>query len=88
MTTDAKTAEQASRFLLALARGDFDTQLAEADQALTAIGLPWAIMAREALHAFVTINRVTAPGDVQPDGQGGFVPTTNSRINPKTGGFE
>jgi hypothetical protein len=41
--------------------------LAEADEALTAIGLPWAIMAREALHAFVIINRATAPGEVQPD---------------------
>jgi hypothetical protein len=36
--------------------------LAEADEALTAIGLPWAIMAREALHAFVIINRATALG--------------------------
>lgn len=87
MTTDAKVAEQASRFLLALARGDFDPQLAEADQALTAIGLPWALMAREALHAFVAVNRATAPKEVQPDGAGGFVPTTNSKIG-KDGGFE
>jgi hypothetical protein len=59
--------KQASDFLLGLARGQYDKELAEADEALTAIGLPWAIMAREALHAFVIINRATAPGEVQPD---------------------
>ena len=70
----------ASDFLLALARGTYDKELTEADEALTAIGLPWAIMAREALHAFVTINRATAPAEVQSDGRGGWVPTTNSKI--------
>ena len=87
MTADAKVAEQASRFLLDLARGKYDAELAEAENVLTDIGLPWAIMAREALRAFVAVNRATAPDAVQPDGRGGMVPTTNSKIGPG-GGFE
>jgi hypothetical protein len=70
-------AKQARAFLIDLARGKYNAELKEVEEKLTAIGVPWAIMAREALHAFVTINKAAAPESVQPDGEGGMAPTTN-----------
>jgi len=75
---------EASDFLLSLARGRYDKELALADDALAkmSIAFPWAITARRILNTLVAINKVTAPPAVVPDGRGGFVPAANSRVGP------
>jgi len=75
---------QASAFLLGVGSGEYDAALAGIDQALTLAGtlLPQALLAKEILDGLVALNKATAPLHVQPDGQGGYVPTTNSRVMP------
>jgi len=62
--------QQASQFLLDLANGKYASELTAADEALSAIPAPWALIVKQALDAFVVINRGTAPDAVQPDGRG------------------
>jgi hypothetical protein len=81
--------KEASDFLLALASGKYTTQLAEFDRLLATVGaaVPQALVAKQLLDGLVDLNKVTAPLQVEPDGQGGFVPTTNSHYDPATGQF-
>jgi hypothetical protein len=81
--TDSAAAE-ASRLLLDLAHGKYDAELADADSALSKIGAvtPWAFVVKNILDALVAVNKATAPSSVVSDGQGGFVPSTNSKIGP------
>ena len=77
-------AQEASQFLLELAHGKYDAELAIADSALAAIGAvePWALVVKRIVDAFVALNKTTAPQTVVPDGRGGLVPSTNSRAGP------
>ena len=79
----------ASDFLLAASSGKYDGAIADIDKLLSMAGgfLPQAAVAKEILDGLVALNRATAPVAVQTDGQGGWVPTTNSRYDPKTGAF-
>jgi hypothetical protein len=81
---NADPAKNASQFLLDLAHGKYNAELALADSALSKIGAvePWALIVKQVLDAFVVVNRITAPIAVMPDGRGGWVPTTNSRVGP------
>ena len=86
--TDTAAAE-ASQSLLDLAHGKYADEVALADQLLTALApvAPWAAVVKQAMDALVMINKVTAPLQVISDGAGGYVSTTNSRYDPKTGRF-
>lgn len=79
----------ASAFLLGLAHGKYDKDIAAIDQALSMASnfIPQAALAKEILDGLVELNKQTAPTAVEPDGQGGFVPTTNSHWNRQTGEF-
>ena len=81
--------KDASDFLLAASSGKYDSQLAEFDKLLSTVGavLPQAIIAKEILDGLMALNKATAPLQVQQDGQGGYVPTSNSHYDPKTGDF-
>lgn len=77
-------------FLRDLAAGKYDRQLVAVQRLLGLLGTVWppAKLVSRALSAFVLLNRVTAPsGPVVADGNGGFVPESNSRYDPKTGRF-
>jgi hypothetical protein len=76
--------KETSDFLLSLARGEYDQELALADSALAKISIafPWAIIARRVLNTLVAINNATAPSAVVPDGRDGWVPASNSRVGP------
>jgi hypothetical protein len=100
MTTETITAAQiqahlstlssaASAFLLALANGKYDPQVAVTEQILKdlAVTLPPAASVEKALEVLLWLNKATAPQIVTPDGKGGVVPAGNSRIDPKTGKF-
>lgn len=77
-------AEDMSKFLLDHAHGKYDKDLAMADAALSVIGKvePWALVVKQALDILWAINKDTAPLSVVPDGRGGFVPATNSKVGP------
>ncbi len=79
----------ASAFLLGLAHGKYDKDIAAIDQALSMASnfIPQAEIAKEILDGLVELNKATAPDAVVPDGHGGFVPSTNSKYDPKTGEF-
>jgi hypothetical protein len=75
-------AETASKFLLDLAHGRYDQEVIAARNALLSIEpvLPWVAIVSEVGEALLTINKATAPKDVIPDGHGGYVSASNSRI--------
>jgi hypothetical protein len=79
---DDTFAKQASDFLLDAAHGKYDGDLKAADAFLTAISpfAPWATPVMTILDIVSKINTATAPLAVMHDGQGGMVPTTNTRI--------
>ena len=79
----------ASAFLLGAAHGKYDADIAAIDQALSMASgfIPQVAIVKEILDGLVELNKQTAPLAVQSDGQGGFVPTTNSHYDPKTGEF-
>jgi hypothetical protein len=81
--------KDSSDFLLGLASGKYDGGVAFIDKLLASFGgvFPQALLAKEILDGLVALNKATAPVSVQPDGRGGFVPTTNSHVDPKTGEF-
>jgi len=76
--------EAASKFLLDLARGKYNTEIGDLDEILMLLGktLPAALVAKKVMDAFIQANALTAPNHVVPDGAGGWVPSTNSRIGP------
>jgi hypothetical protein len=78
-----------SALLTGLAWGKYDPQVAVDETFLTNLGavFPPAAMAEKALEVFLELNKLTAPrGAIVPDGQGGYVPDTNSRVD-KDGNF-
>jgi len=80
----------ASSLLTGLAEGKYDEQVAITEKLLTEAGvaIPQFAMVEKGLELFLWINRVTAPAArIVPDGQGGWVPESNSRYNPQTGEF-
>jgi hypothetical protein len=77
--------KEASDFLLELAQGMYDREVAMIRRALISIAPIWppADGILHALDVLIWINRKTAPiGGVLPDGRGGYVPASNSRIGP------
>lgn len=81
---------EASAFLLALAAGKYDEEIAVVQSALGKIAAIWppAAAISQGISVFLLVNRETAPtGGVVPDGQGGFTPANNSRYDPRTGVF-
>lgn len=80
---------QASAFLMALGHGKYDANIAAIDTLLTVIGpvAPEAALIREIFDGLIALNKATAPEAVEPDGQGGYVPSTNSHWNRETGEF-
>lgn len=79
-----------STILTELATGKYDKEIdtVEGILAKIAIGLPAFGMVEKGLEMFLWINRITAPaGPIVPDGQGGWVPQSNSRYDPATGKF-
>ena len=80
----------ASALLTGLAQGKYDNEVHITEQLLTEAGvaIPQFAMVEKGVELFLWINRVTAPaGRIVPDGQGGWVPESNSRYDPKTGEF-
>ena len=76
-----------SDLLTGLASGQYDDQVAEAEKWIMAIP-GQGVEIEKALEIFLWINKHTAPlGKIVPDGQGGWVPESNSRYDPKTGEF-
>jgi hypothetical protein len=82
MSETKQLSKEASDFLLDLAHGKYDSELAIADEVLAKISIafPWAVTARQVLKTLVAINKLTAPNAVMPDGRGGWVPASNSSI--------
>jgi hypothetical protein len=80
---------EASAFLLGLASGKYDAGIAGMDEAFSIAGsvFPQALVAREIVDGLLALNKATAPVSVVPDGQGGYVPSNNSRFDPATGEF-
>jgi len=76
--------EIASTFLLDLARGKYNEEIKTLDEILQVAGatFPAALVAKKVMDSFIQINSLTAPQHVVPDGAGGWVPSTNSRIGP------
>ena len=74
--------EIASTFLLDLAHGKYNQEIQTLDEILQIAGatFPAALVAKKVMDTFLQINRLTAPEHVIPDGAGGWVPSTNSRI--------
>jgi len=74
-----------------LGHGKFDANIAAIDKLLTlAMATPLApdvALAKELFDGFVALNKATVPEAVEPDGHGGYVPTTNSHWNRETGEF-
>ena len=82
--------QAASAILLGLAAGQYDEEVKAIRDALQKIGIafPPAEVLNRALGVFLVVNRLSVPiGPVVPDGQGGMVPASNSRYDPKTGKF-
>lgn len=79
----------ASAFLLALAHGKYDPEMAVTERILKdlSVALPPAAEIEKALEIFLWLNKITAPAAVVPDGRGGQVPVDNSRVDPATGTF-
>jgi hypothetical protein len=79
--------KEASDILLSLAGGKYDQIRQRTGAGRRRAGknqhrLSWAITARRILTILVAINKATAPAAVVPDGRGGRVPATNSRVGP------
>ena len=80
MNSDAT--KPASQFLLDLAAGKYDVQVAAFEKMLLLL-TPEFPIASELLmfvRGFVSFNKMTAPAHDVPDGKGGWVPDTNSHI--------
>lgn len=76
-----------SDLLTGLAHGKYDKQVAEVEKWISMIP-GQGVEIEKALEIFLWINKHTAPmGKIVPDGQGGWVPESNSRYDPKTGEF-
>lgn len=78
-----------SRLLLDLAQGKYDSEIAAVRRLLRLAGKFWppALLADKALGLAVWLNWATAPSAIVPDGRGGAVPVTNSRVHPSNGRF-
>ena len=76
--------EIASKFLLDLAHGRYNEEIKTLDEILQIAGatFPAALVAKKVMDSFIQINHLTAPDHSVPDGAGGWVPSTNSRIGP------
>lgn len=77
--------KQASDFLLELAQGKYDREVTMIRRALINLAPIWppANGILHGLDVLIWVNRKTAPtGGVVPDGRGGYVPASNSRIGP------
>jgi len=88
-TTNILPAE-ASQFLLDLAAGKYDSEVAKIQAILGKAAAVWPPFAAisQAISVFIWVNKATAPhGGVIPDGQGGFVPADNSTFDSTTGQF-
>lgn len=69
---------------------DIQGGLAMAERVLSVVAKVWppAGTAEAALRIFGMIDRLTAPsGPIVADGRGGWVPSSNSSYDPKTGRF-
>jgi hypothetical protein len=78
-------AAMASALLTGLANGKYDSEVAFTEEVLGKLGIafPLANELDAALHFGLALNKWTAPrGGIVPDGRGGFVSFTNSRIMP------
>lgn len=92
---DARTSAEvmsafASALLTGLASGKYDDGIAVTEQLLTEAGvaIPQLALAEKGLELFLWVNRITAPSArIVPDGQGGWVPESNSQYDPVTGRF-
>ncbi len=83
-------AAMASALLTGLAAGKYDPNVAMTEKILSDLGVifPPAGQVERALEIFLFLNKMTAPrAAIIPDGQGGFVPASNSQYDPKTGRF-
>jgi len=83
MDTPPNLSKEASDFLLELASGKHDKEVVFVKRILTSIAPIWppAEGLSHAISVFLWLNKMTAPqGGVVPDGRGGFVPASNSRI--------
>lgn len=80
MNSDAT--KPASQFLLDLAAGKYDAQVAAFEKMLLLLTPEFPIAGEISMlvRGFITFNRITAPAHVVPDGRGGWVPDTNSHI--------
>ena len=80
MNSDAT--RPASQFLLDLAAGKYDEQVAAFERMLLLLTPEFPICGELLMfvRGFVSFNKMTAPANVVPDGQGGWVPSTNSHI--------
>jgi hypothetical protein len=86
----ATLSAMASALLTGLADGEYDDEIAFTENLLIEIGavLPVVAEIEKAGEFLLLVNKMTAPrGAIVPDGRGGFVPATNSRFDPATGGF-
>jgi hypothetical protein len=79
----------ASALLPGLATGKYDGRTEVIDELIKnlAVVLPPAEDAGDALETYLFLNRLTAPSRVVPVGDGGFVPSTNTHYDQKTGQF-
>jgi hypothetical protein len=85
LSAQGNLSKEASDFLLALADGKHDREIVFIKRALTSIAPIWppAEGISHAISVFLWLNKTTAPtGGVVPNGRGGFVPASNSRIGP------
>jgi hypothetical protein len=77
--------KEASQFLLELAQGKYDREITMIRRVLICVASIWppADGILHGLDVFIWVNRKTVPtGGVVPDGRGGYVPASNSRIGP------
>jgi hypothetical protein len=76
--------EEVSTFLLGLANGKYDPEIAFMDKVLAMAGgtFPVVLIAKVAIDDWLALNKATAPTSVIEDGRGGVVPFTNSRVMP------
>ncbi len=75
--------KEASDFLLELAQGKYDREVTMIRRALINLAPIWppANGILHGLDVLIWVNHETAPtGGVVPDGRGGYVPASNTRI--------
>jgi hypothetical protein len=81
----ATLSAMASALLTGLARGQYDNQVAFTEDMIlaTSVVFPMAPAVEKGLEVFLALNKMAAPrAPIVPDGAGGFVPNTNSRVMP------